>query len=238
MSELPGKAADYFGEMSAEYDSLIQRAVPRYAEMTERLLAYLPPQPESEGPERILELGCGTGNLSLKLAAARPGAVLSFVDASQQMLDVTRHRLTEQDPEAAERATFVRCPFEDLFEECTDQDLIVSCISLHHVHDKPTLYHSLASFLKPGGHLVFSDQLAGATERLSALNWKGWTDFASQPDHASAEELQSLIDHAHAHDFYTPIAEHFRLMTQAGFVECDCVWRNYMWGILSARRAD
>ena len=41
-----GSASEYFGAMVAEYDSLIRRTVPRYDEMLERLLCYLPP----EGP--------------------------------------------------------------------------------------------------------------------------------------------------------------------------------------------
>ena len=58
-------AADYFGAMVGEYDSLIRRAVPRYDEMTARLLDYLPPSATS-----ILELGCGTGNLTMLSASA------------------------------------------------------------------------------------------------------------------------------------------------------------------------
>jgi hypothetical protein len=54
-SELSGTAADYFGAMSDHYDSLIHRAVPRYEEMSERLMDYLP-----IGAQRLLELGCGT----------------------------------------------------------------------------------------------------------------------------------------------------------------------------------
>ena len=35
---LPATASEYFGSMVESYDSLIQRAVPRYHEMTDRLL--------------------------------------------------------------------------------------------------------------------------------------------------------------------------------------------------------
>ncbi len=60
-------AADYFGAMVAGYDSLIRRAVPRYDEMTDRLVDYLPP-----AAARVLELGCGTGNLTLRLVMTIP----------------------------------------------------------------------------------------------------------------------------------------------------------------------
>ena len=37
-------------------------------------------------------------------------------------------------------------------------------------------------------------------------------------------------------DHYTPLEEHFDLLRAAGFVELDCVWRNWIWGIIHARR--
>src|SRR5438105_749697 len=92
-------AADYFGSMVESYDSLIRRAVPRYEEMTERLVGYLPAWEGGHGcaePQpchtRILELGCGTGNLTLRLAERFPGAVITAVDAAPQMTEVTATR--------------------------------------------------------------------------------------------------------------------------------------------------
>jgi len=76
---LPATAAQYFGSMVQSYDSLIARAVPRYGEMTDRLVEYLACGP---GRESILELGCGTGNLSMRLVAAFPDAAITFVDAA------------------------------------------------------------------------------------------------------------------------------------------------------------
>src|SRR5262245_39948764 len=71
MSTIGASASEYFGAMIESYDSLIKRAVPRYEEMTQRLLEYLPPQ-----AHKVLELGCGTGNLSLRLAAKYPQAAI------------------------------------------------------------------------------------------------------------------------------------------------------------------
>ena len=45
-------ASEYFGSMIESYDSLIARAVPRYHEMTHRLVEYLPAR-----ADRVLELG-------------------------------------------------------------------------------------------------------------------------------------------------------------------------------------
>src|SRR3954471_13212754 len=91
-SPLPATAQGYFGAMVESYDSLIRRAVPRYDEMIDRLLAYMPAD-----PKRILELGCGTGNLRVRLAERFPSAAITTVDASAEMISAARSRLAAAD---------------------------------------------------------------------------------------------------------------------------------------------
>ena len=222
-------AAGYFGPMREEYDSLIRRAVPRYHEMTAALLDYLP-----EGAARVLELGCGTGNLSLSLAARFPSAAITFVDAAPEMVDLTRARLAEAHPGAVERGTFLVARFEELRPAPGSFDLVTSCISLHHVADKGALYRTVRSALAPGGTFRFADQLWGGTEGNAALNWRRWLEFCRLPGHCAEDEIQGLLDHAREHDHYTPVREHFRLLEDAGFTSVDCVWRSGMWGVITA----
>jgi tRNA (cmo5U34)-methyltransferase len=225
-------AAEYFGGMIETYDSLIQRCVPRYAEMTSQLLDYVPAV-----PGRVLELGCGTGNLTLRLAERFPEAELVFVDASREMLGLTAHRLAHQCGRANRKTHGVLCEFEEITPSVEGPfDLVMSCVSLHHVVDKAHLYHSIAALMNPGGSLVFADQILGGSEFNDDANTRRWLEFCRRPENCSERELQSLIDHAAAHDHYTPVAEHFALLARAGFVDMDCVWRHRVWGILTANR--
>jgi len=229
---MDGSASDYFGAMSASYDSLIRRSVPRYDEMLNRLVDYLP-----ANPARVLELGCGTGNLSLRLSAKFPNATFSSVDGSAEMVSLTRSRLEGAAAAVARRAEFITSKFENLSLPTASFDLVVSSISLHHVEDKETLYQSVHALLRPGGCICFADQIRGSPESNHQLNWNRWLDFCRQPGHCSPEEIQSLLDHAAAHDHYTALSVHGALLTRAGFSDIDCVWRNLMWGIITAAAA-
>ena len=100
MSDSPRTASDYFGAMGFEYDSLIHRSVPCYDAMIEKLINYLPRHPET-----VLELGCGSGGLSLPLVRYVPDCEFTFVDASEEMVELTRARVQEDFPETARRAT-------------------------------------------------------------------------------------------------------------------------------------
>ena len=84
----PRTASAYWGAKAAEYDDFIRRVVPRYDEMTERLLECLPP-----APARVLELGCGTGNLSLRLCNTFRDAELTFVDDRPNPASFQAYRL-------------------------------------------------------------------------------------------------------------------------------------------------
>ena len=227
--ELPASAAGYFGSMAESYDSLIHRAVPRYDEMIARLLDYLPVD-----AKQVLELGSGTGNLSLRLAEALPLATMTLVDGSTEMIDLVRSRIETARPRASRRTSYVVAKFEELDLPPRSFDLVVSSISLHHVQDKASLYARIRSMMSTGGRFCFADQIRGEPESNHRLNWERWLDFCRERGHCSSDEIESLLQHAAAHDHYTTLSQHSALLAGAGFSELDCVWRNWMWGIVTA----
>jgi ubiquinone/menaquinone biosynthesis C-methylase UbiE len=224
-------AATYFGGMSESYDALIRRAVPRYDEMMSTLVDHLPTR-----AERILELGSGTGNLSVALARRFPMAALTFVDASDEMISMTSDRLRDVNAAFGGRATPLPIRFEEVAIIEERFDLVVSSISMHHVIDKKTLYADVFHLLTGGGAFHWSDQTCGATDLIHARLWAEWLGFCRQPGNCSEEEIAGLVEHAAAHDHYVPLPRHIALLGEAGFTGIDCVWRNNMWVIMTGAR--
>ena len=230
--DFPTAASEYFGSMVESYDSLIRRAVPRYDEMTARLLDYTPREAET-----VLELGCGTGNLSVRLARRYPAASLTLVDGSTEMVAVTCSRIENSAVPLVNEPIYSAVRFESLALPDCSFDVVVSSISLHHVADKENLYRRIRALLRPGGRFCFADQIRGEPESNHRVNWDQWLDFCREPGNCSRDEIESLLEHATAHDHYVPLSEHIALLSDAGFVEIDCVWRNSMWGIVTATAA-
>ena len=220
-------APGYFGAMVDSYDSLIRRAVPRYDEMVQRLLEHIRP-----GARDILELGCGTGNLTLALLGKFKDARVTAVDASPEMTDVTMRRARERG--LADRLSVVTARFEDLDAGAASFDLVTSSMSLHHVRDKQALYHAIARWLRPGGQLAFADQLAGATAHGHQAHWDLWERFCREPGHCTEEEIASLTEHSRAHDHYVSAGEHFQMLARSGFSSADLVWRTGMYSVVTA----
>ena len=170
------------------------------------------------------------GEPTLAVAEAFPEASFTLVDASSEMLAVAKSRLGPE-----REVSCVESRFEELDFEPGSFDLVTSCIAIHHVVDKAALFRVLHAVLESGGHLVYCDQMAGGTDAYHAINWNRMTDYWKLPDHLREDEQRSLAEHADAHDHYVSVIEQLRHLEAAGFADLDCVWRNWMWGVLSAR---
>ena len=124
------------------------------------LLALLP----GAGGARVLDLGCGAGQLARHLAASGAADVLG-VDVSERMLALAR---TEW---AHPRVTYQRAAIEDLAFPPERFDLVVSSLALHYVDDYAGLVRRIAGWLAPGGVLVYSTEHPIYTARLPGDGW-------------------------------------------------------------------
>lgn len=93
---------------------------------------------------RVVDLGCGTGELTARLADLLPGSTVIGIDSSDSMLERAR-------PLAREGLSFELRPVERLEGEW---DLIFSNAALQWVADHEALFPSLIGRLRPGGQLA------------------------------------------------------------------------------------
>ena len=105
------------------------------------LLAQIP----LAAPERVVDLGCGAGNVTRFLAERWPQAQFTGVDNSAEMLAKARTQL----PQAA----WVESGIAEWQPEAP-VDLIYSNAALHWLPKHPALFARLLGFLKPGGILA------------------------------------------------------------------------------------
>ena len=105
----------------------------------ESLLELLAPQPR----ERILDLGCGTGQLTAEIAAS--GADVVGLDSSTEMLGQARQNYPKLKFMLADATTF-------RLEE--PMDAVFSNAALHWVKNGEAAVQSIAAALRPGGRFV------------------------------------------------------------------------------------
>ena len=97
---------------------------------------------DAQAGERILDLGCGDGQLSVRLAAT--GAVITGVDASAEMVAAALDRGVRADHAPAEKL-----PYSDAYF-----DAVFSNAALHWVRGQDEMMEEVHRVLKPGGRFV------------------------------------------------------------------------------------
>ncbi len=228
-SIMGGSVGDFFDQVSEQYDQSIEKAIPPYREMFQAILGYC--FWDRAQSLSILELGCGTGNLSLYIREIFPKAQLTLVDLSGEMLEHAAQKL------GSGHITLVNQGFMSLDFADNTFDLVVSSMALHHLLDseKPELYTRIYRWLKPNGLFRCGDETLAVPAEAHALNLSQWESWARQCG-ATQADIDLWSEHAEKYDHYAPLASHFQWLAQSGFQEIECYWRKLMWTVFGGRK--
>lgn len=164
--------SDAFAARAAQWDANPVRAAigqAFYAQVIEAAASHFGPAARPLAGKTVLEFGCGTGVLGLRLAEDHAARLL-FVDTSPAMLGVLRAKLAqaaeanEQESSATQASQASNAQvFEGELGELpiaeASVDLAVSLMALHHVPNVPGALSRLRTLLKPGGLMLVGDLL-------------------------------------------------------------------------------
>jgi trans-aconitate 2-methyltransferase len=101
-----------------------------------------------QGTEHVLDLGCGDGVLTSRLADLLPGGQVVGIDSSRGMINTAQTKMREN-------LRFLLMDINDLnFRE--EFDVVFSNATLHWVKDHRRLYENVGRALRPGGWLRFN----------------------------------------------------------------------------------
>lgn len=158
------------------------------SDLGEEILGWLDPKPG----ERILDLGCGDGALTARIAAA--GATVLGVDTSEDFLNAARQRGLDLRSMNGEALTFK-----------SEFDAVFSNAALHWMTSPSEVLAGVARALKPGGRFIA--EFGGHGNVAAIVTALRSAAFAFAGD-------ASL---AHPWFFPTP-AQYQALLSEAGFV--------------------
>ena len=99
---------------------------------------------------RVLDVGCGTGELLRRLRAKYPEAVLAGLDPVAEMLAVAGDKLSGKED--------LRIGYADSLPWNSGTfDVVVSCNMFHYISHPVEALQEMARLLRPGGSLVLTD---------------------------------------------------------------------------------
>jgi trans-aconitate 2-methyltransferase len=141
------------------------------------------------GDERVLDAGCGTGQVTEALRDRLPDGEIVALDASPSMLEHARARLGD------DRVTFLA---HDLLDPIpiAPVDAILSTATFHWVPDHDRLFANLAAVLRPGGHLTAQCGGAGNIAAVEAAARELGRDVAEDKVFATPEDTTKRLESA------------------------------------------
>ena len=120
--------------------------------------------------DKVLDLGCGTGALTLR--AARHGAEVKGIDISPRMLGIAQQRIKEAG--LAENARLYEMGVAELGREETGSfDVVMSGLCFSELTEDEFLFtlKEVKRILKPGGLLLVADEVKPKKSHKRILNW-------------------------------------------------------------------
>jgi len=201
------------------YDAVVTH-LPPYEAMLEEIVAFVARSvPEDGAPRtiRVLDVACGIGNVSLRLAAE--GYLVVGIDSVRHLVEIAR----EKGKPHGGNVTFQHLDIvRGALQGAGSFDVLVSMHTLYWHPDPPALLEACRRALRPGGHALFLtyDRPAHVIRTFRAVQ-------ASQGLPAAARALRWLLPTAVFEFFresehrYLGAAEFHETLRRAGFEVID-----------------
>jgi tRNA (cmo5U34)-methyltransferase len=182
--------------------------------------------------QKVLDIGCGAGNYTLKLLAKLPGLSATLVDLSQPMLDRARERVREA---GAGNIETIQADIRELDLPDAQYDIILAGAVLHHLREDEEwkrVFRKLYRALRSGGSLWISDLIRHDSESIQGLMWQRYGAYLQE---LGGKEYQEKV-FAYIDKEDTPRSLRFQLdmLKEAGFGEVEILHKNSCFAAFGA----
>jgi tRNA (cmo5U34)-methyltransferase len=221
---------EHFEEEATEFDKTILKLIPHYPEMIKSMISAIPHTDSDRF--NVLDLGCGTGNVSLAVKQKFKNASISCNDIAENMIEMAKIKLENYSDIKYYTGDFSKFEFNGKY------DVIVSSLALHHIktdEEKKKFYGIIYDLLNSGGIFINSDCVLGSNEELTDLYTKKWVEFMLESV-TELEVQEKWLPQSKSEDFPTSMMNHLTWLVETGFKEQDIIWKYYGWAVYCGSR--
>ncbi len=212
---------EHFEEEAEEFDKTILKLIPLYKDMINSMISAIPY--DNLDKFKVLDLGCGTGNISKAVKDIFPNSKIDCIDIAANMIEMAKIKLEDYEDIKFYQGDFSEFDFEENY------DVVVSSLALHHIRtdkDKKKFYRRIYGSLRSRGIFLNSDVVLGSNENLNQLYRKKWIDFMIQ-NVPEKEVEEKWLPKQLEEDFPAPLTHHLKWLVETGFKSVDIVWKYY-----------
>ncbi len=183
---------------------------------------------------RLLDLGCGAGNFSLRVLGQVSPLDCVLVDLSQPMLERARQRVKAAN---SGRVDTIQSDLRQLSFGPATFDIILAGQVLHHLREDSEWESMFARFhewLRPGGALFVADLVAHDDPAIQELMLGRYAEYLQGL--GGAEYRDKVLAYCDEEDSPRSVRYQFDMLGKAGFREFDVLHKNALFAAYYAQR--
>jgi tRNA (cmo5U34)-methyltransferase len=173
---------------------------------------------------RLIDVGCGAGNYTLKLLERLPDLDVTLIDLSRPMLDRAQERIRRQ---CRGMITMVQADIREVELGEQTGDIILAAAVLHHLRTDDQWRSVFAAFhraLTPGGSLWIFDLVESDLPAVCELQWQRYANYLRELK--GAEYQQHVFEYIAKEDTPRSLMFQLDLLRSVGFSAVDVLHRN------------
>ena len=180
----------------------------------------------------VLDVGCGTGNYTLKLLERLPSLDATLIDLSQPMLDRARERVSRA---TSGRITTIQGDIREVDLPEGQFDIVLAASVLHHLRADEEWREVFAAFhraLRPGGSLWVFDLVESSIPSIQELMRRRYGEYLTRlKDEAYRDHVFAYVE---KEDTPRPLLFQLDLLRQVGFAQVEVLHKNVCFAAFGA----
>jgi tRNA (cmo5U34)-methyltransferase len=183
---------------------------------------------------KLLDIGCGAGNFTLRVLSQVAPLDCVLVDLSQPMLNRARERVTAG---TTGQVRTIQSDMRSLEFAPESFDLILAGQVLHHLREDAqweAMFANLYRWLRPGGALFVADMVAYDDPQIQSLMQVRYGEYLENL--GGSEYRDKVFAYVDQEDSPRSVKFQFDMLTKAGFTEHDVLHKNALFVAYYAKK--
>ncbi|MFH0727983.1 MAG: class I SAM-dependent methyltransferase [Pseudomonadota bacterium] len=186
--------------------------------------------------QRVLDIGCGAGNNTIKLSSYVSPFDCDLVDLSPLMLKSAQKRISEVN---SGNIKIFQGDFRSIDLPEQRYDVILAAAVLHHLRedeDWTSTFSKIYQLTAPGGSVWITDLVSHETEAVYSLMWNRYGEYlCSIGGKSYRDKVFSYID---KEDSPRPVIFQLDLLRKVGFSAVELLHKNSCFAAFGAIKAN
>ena len=173
---------------------------------------------------RLLDVGCGAGNFTLRLLQIHPLKEVTLVDLSQPMLDRAQQRIYEA---SGIEVNAIQADIRDVSFPEKQFDIVLAGAVFHHLRNEAeweATFEKVFGSLAPGGSLWIFDMVTHPSEAVHRMMWERYGNYLESIGDATYRD--DVFAYIEKEDTPMPLGYQLDMLSRVGFQDVDVLHYN------------